>query len=515
MLSLVWMSGLVIAAEPPSMEVRLSASPTHTHLRLVAPEGHHIAPDAPFFAQMTVGGAPWSVDTVGAMAQGGVTVPAPSHRPLLVEGSLSVSICDDAGTACAVVQQDVQGIIETRRSGEIVLSPVTLEETSEITRVTSLEATLATTPHDIVLVDFTAIWCPPCNLLGAEVLHAAEPPDVLQEMTVVEVNVDDHSTWAVKDRYRVGGYPTLIAVDRTGAEIDRMVGYPGKDATLQWLAQLSQVPPLAHAPAPETTTGTDASTWARRFAEIGQTDTAARFLERAEPNIDAAVARFLGNPTAADAQTLAAANVPVDTWAWSALSLVESHAEVADTIAEAARRSLVVDAANRADHLYLLSRVVPEPQRADLARAAAITLLAQLTGDAHHDRGHWTSLATFWSDAGEPAAAASVLDAAIAAFPNDMTFHEARADLAFDQNDTDTAIHHAQLAVQLGEGDNRLRATALLARALHAAGRTDEARQLVLSTLAETPAPDEALNVRTHRYRSQLRALPFVEATPN
>ena len=175
------------------------------------------------------------------------------------------------------------------------------------------------------------------------------------------------------------------------------------------------------------------------------------------------------------------------------------------------RRRRAVDERSEEDWKAELS---PEAARPDLYRAGAIAVAAGLTGELEQDRGHIGWLSRLWEYAGEPEQAAAVLAPALERWPDDMTFHEDRAALALRTGDVETAMHEGRFAVELGLGDNRLRVLATYARALDAAGRTEEARQLVSDVLANTPPPPEALNVRTPRYLKALAELPFMVASP-
>ena len=75
----------------------------------------------------------------------------------------------------------------------------------------------------LVLVDFWAVWCGPCQMM-AQILHEleAEMPDV----QIGKVNVDEQMDLA--RQFRVVSIPTLI-IFKNGQEVQRMVGVTSKE----------------------------------------------------------------------------------------------------------------------------------------------------------------------------------------------------------------------------------------------------------------------------------------------
>ena len=77
---------------PPTPTATMRWHPRRARVHLVPPEGHHIAHDAPLRANLMLGALPWSVDTEGLAAAGGLTIPLPPVRPLAVSGTIDVSV---------------------------------------------------------------------------------------------------------------------------------------------------------------------------------------------------------------------------------------------------------------------------------------------------------------------------------------------------------------------------------------------------------------------------------------
>lgn len=103
-----------------------------------------------------------------------------------------------------------------------------------------------------VLYDFTAEWCAPCQLMQREVfadlMSAREIEGMFVPVRVLDRALEEGHNSAVVDslkrRFRVNSFPTLVVVAPGGADPVVLVGYDGKNATLQrlrsaWMQGLS------------------------------------------------------------------------------------------------------------------------------------------------------------------------------------------------------------------------------------------------------------------------------------
>ncbi|NIC00675.1 thioredoxin [Halobacterium sp. R2-5] len=76
--------------------------------------------------------------------------------------------------------------------------------------------------HDVVLTDFYADWCGPCQMLEPTVETLAAETDA----TVAKVDVDANQQLAAA--YGVQGVPTLILF-ADGEQVEEVVGLKGED----------------------------------------------------------------------------------------------------------------------------------------------------------------------------------------------------------------------------------------------------------------------------------------------
>ena len=88
-----------------------------------------------------------------------------------------------------------------------------------------------------VVVDFTAVWCPPCQMLAPVVEKLAS--EFAGKVKIGKLDTDENPDIAI--RYGVSGIPTLgLFVE--GKLVDRLVGYPGGAAPIRsWIEKSANV----------------------------------------------------------------------------------------------------------------------------------------------------------------------------------------------------------------------------------------------------------------------------------
>lgn len=518
MLLLLALTASSLAAGLPDLD--LSWKRGAGALSLVPPTGEHLAPDAPVAGHVAVAAAGGELRTdfalPGAALARGLTFPIDDG---LLTGQLRVSLCEDAGTTCRWAEVRFSGQVGGAK-GRLLLEgqvppvvpppappPQPGEEyvgDPDAAFVDALARARAT--GGTVLLDFGAVWCPPCNLMAAEVLHDPADAAALDGMVVLAIDADRPDSWTLKDRYAVGGYPTLVAVDADGQELSRQVGYAGEDALLAWLGDVR-----AGASVPMGTPGERAqAAWI--LAARGEDDAAKALLGDATDGLDLRRARVMVAPTVEDLDWLLEREDDVAaflTWIWGAEELIAEDDKRRTLRLRATLVRLMAKATpvQNADLLYLAGAHAPDElaARASYTLGAAM-LRAAMTGDPLHDRGHQSFLATLLRKGGDVDGAVAVLQAAADRWPDDFTFHYALGSLLQDEG-REGARASARAAYDVAYGDNRLRAARLLAGLLLAAGETDRAVQIIDQTLAEVPAPPDGVDVRTPRYRKALSEL--------
>jgi len=503
---LIWMM-VVTAWSQPTASVSWKGE--MGQVAFAAPAGQKINPLAPAEINVSVGDAVVSIQgPAGRVAAGVALGDVRGHEVL---GQASVPVCTLDGVTCTVSSFEFSASVPDARKGEAVCAVAQRSPAEHVSpyqadanRVFDEALAAAAASDRPVLLDFGAVWCPPCNALSAEVLDAPDPAGILGDLVLAKIDVDDVSSWRVKDRYQVGSYPTLVVVNAQGEELDRMVGYPGPEDTVSWLVETVHPTDSTSAPTLDDATPSEAAEEALRRAQRNLDGVADWLLaaQGAEEEPSFRIARAHERPSVEDASWLAV-HVPHRAleWVFPMMDLPEAAPAVRVAATAALPNATALEAA---DLLWVLGETTELDDATLFYGAAAAMQRSAMSGVPAEDRGYWGWLAQLYRLAERPAEALAIYDRALEVYPEDPTWFLGKARLLMKLDRPTEALAMSGPGLGHAWGDNRLRMGIVHVEALLALGRNDEAVSFVDQLLASEAPPEESLHVRTHRYRDTL-----------
>lgn len=164
---------------------------------------------------------------------------------------INAYICDDKESFCKFEKLDVlvsaprgyQKALRKRVSSNILYVPkAELAAPPGFIKNRDRHAIeLAKKLNQPLMIVFAAQWCPACNMLDENVFHSKEFQNKTKNIVKLILDVDSDISWDLKEKFKVGGYPTTVLTTSTLNEIGRFVGYRSETGINAWLkSQLAQ-----------------------------------------------------------------------------------------------------------------------------------------------------------------------------------------------------------------------------------------------------------------------------------
>jgi len=386
-----------------------------------------------------------------------------------------------------------------------------------------------------LLIDFYGIWCPPCNELDETVYETPMFFQKSKSFVLLKVDADAKSSWEIKDKYRIGGYPTIIFANSNGAELYRIVGYrsPKEFFRVMDIALASKGSDLKKAC--ESKNEDDLWRCALVCAEREEKECAEKAFKKLEAHLKPGSARY------EEARTYFVENAGTEDmkkngyeklmsefpaspraliWAVDYLKLFESQSGAlpkngpleavlanystmtSDPRLEEFGISLTDLAQFRAELLERLGKIEESKsawiEAANLLQKAAQTLPKGIT-----PRGLMIERIACLDSAGDSKGALLLANEYRAKYPGEFTFHYWAASILNGDKKYAEALPIARQAYEVSYGDNRIRVATLLVNLL-ATIPDKSAAQKIYNEVTREYNPSDSLKVRTHRYLRQL-----------
>ena len=220
--------------------------------------------------------------------------------PNFKNGLATLYVCDDAVTFCETSVIDMKTGTETLPVVKAA-QPKKKTKTKKAEKTTAepnlpnahgfledqydLALAQATRENKLVLVDFSARWCPGCVRLEMETFPTEEFKKMTGAFVKVKVDVDRFENTVLTEKFKITGIPTLMVLTTGQEEVGRVVDYQPHDRLRQFFDSVTADPaPLRELK--EKARGKDQATLlrlGRRMLAAGRAQEAVDAFEQIKP----------------------------------------------------------------------------------------------------------------------------------------------------------------------------------------------------------------------------------------
>lgn len=384
--------------------------------------------------------------------------------------------------------------------------------------------------HSPLLISFFGVWCPPCNELEEIVFESTKFIEKSKNFTLLKVDADKKESWKIKNKYKVGGYPTLIFTDSQGNEIYRVVGFRSVDEFMRIMDLVIRSKGVDFKKACSKKGLDDLLRCATVCSEREDKNCAKtafqKILKTATKNsVPHLIAETFFAENAPDLELKKKAyenllkNNPVTpqslVWALSYLELGNPHLDLLNKVVSQFEEiqknnlagSLGITDTDEIQMQAQLLEAVGKLEDSKTAWALASQKLEQKAislGDKSVARGFTIERIGALEMSGKKEEALKLANEYRKKFPDEFTFHYQAASVLESLKKYPEALKAAEEAYLHSYGDNRIRAATLWIRLLATVPDKVQAQKL-FDEVSRESTPDAALQIRTHRYLKKLQ----------
>ncbi|MCB0370871.1 MAG: thioredoxin family protein, partial [Bdellovibrionales bacterium] len=471
-----------------------------------------------------------------------------------------IYVCDDANTYCLPKEGTFNCItnvsLENKINNQVVNTlkethPTSATKTNDLFIYNQPELAIekAKVENKPLMIDFFGSWCPPCNVLDETIFSQPSFKKYKNKMVFLKLDADMASSWSLKEKFKVKGYPTLIFLTKNEEEIYRIVGsltpnsfskkinyiLRNKTTSIKDLVrnfEKKKTPanawklieayynqesyqstldliPFAVQKAKLTTKEQDLIQYLPFRASFSylKKESYPHYIQFLKNSVEAFSLQetFLDKLTLLD--NIATDLKDDDLNKWISLKVLNiTNTLTQKKLSEDSFLSPIDILFIRADAFEKLGFKTESQFVYQQAATALETEIKKYHLDIKTNRGFNLDRVYAIYKSGDFEKADKLYKELISIYPNEFTFYYNHANVLKDLGKKEEALSEAKKAYEYSYGDNKLRAAFFTADLLKALDHKKEALKLVNEVMSTTTLPNEP-NVRTHRYYQKLMSL--------
>jgi thiol-disulfide isomerase/thioredoxin len=574
LLPLVFLNNPALAVDKPDLKaLQYTAKKmegSEFKIKFTPPKDHHFNMEAPSlvkqFAPQIAGEPGVESDTIAKLEKKPSEIIArlTAAKPGC-EVKTELYICDDKNTYCLPIKKNFlcedlmkkSSITGFTSQNEIELTPgsaLKVKPESQSLFILNDPATAlnkARSEKKILLIDFFGIWCPPCNMLDETVFSTKEFAKMKKDYVFLKMDADAASSFELKSKYNVKGYPTVVLANPQGEEISRIIGSRKAKAFIAEMknavrlksmslndriakAESQKNPEIAFELAKMYLNQEDFS-GSLKYSMLGLKKSSITSEQR--QNLLSAQLGLLKETAKDEASqkklaTLIESTLQSDPTGIEAFQRADDLVKIADDLKDEALKSRALSATFKNAEFLLKNPKIYESSESsegdlhqimadvydtlkDEAKMKASYMAAAQAYEreikAHglsldSERGHNLERIYCLYKAGLVDDSLKLYEQMEGNYPEEFTFYYSHASVLKELGKKELALEKAEKALQYSYGDNQLRAVNIVADLRSQLGKKKEAIKLIDETLEKFP-PVKDLRIRSGRYIDKLAKL--------
>ncbi|MFN9066121.1 MAG: thioredoxin domain-containing protein [Bdellovibrionales bacterium] len=225
---------MILQAKPELRSQKaLKLEKTDTLIKAELAAGHHFNEKAP-------NGLQSGSQFIGPSLFEKQKIEIPIKEKTLKQGTAHFYVCDDEVTYCEVHSVDIGSEKSKAHKGK--QGSVLKMKHGFMLNAFNEAALKAKKENKLMLVDFSARWCPACLRLEAEIFSQKKFSTMAKDLIKVKLDGDLFSNAPLMEKYKVKGYPTVLFLTSDGEEIIRFMDYQSMDTVESFVKHAQQYP---------------------------------------------------------------------------------------------------------------------------------------------------------------------------------------------------------------------------------------------------------------------------------
>ena len=146
------------------------------------------------------------------------------------EAKIQYYVCDDGKTVCephteTLFEVKNKSLKLTNEKTEPTRSKIQIDKDGFIINDYQAALQKAQNKNNLIFIDFSASWCPPCIRLNHETFNTKTFKNSAKQYTLLKIDVDLDNSQSLLEKYSIHAFPTIVITNAKGEELDRILDF--------------------------------------------------------------------------------------------------------------------------------------------------------------------------------------------------------------------------------------------------------------------------------------------------